>query len=91
MKQDFRNRIKELAENTKLTNAQIAKKLGCSKRTVRRHAGPYADKHMRVAGIGEILRSNFGDVPFDPKKSGLPDRDDPIFSPLCLLQEKLAG
>jgi DNA polymerase elongation subunit (family B) len=41
---NYAEKIKYLAENTKLSNSQIAKKLGCSKRTVRRHAGPYADR-----------------------------------------------
>lgn len=51
MREDYRSRIKELAENTKLTNAQIARKLGCSKRTVRRHAGPYAARLKKFFGI----------------------------------------
>ena len=48
---DYSEKIKYLAEHTKLSNAQIAKKLGCSKRTVRRHAGPYADRLKRIFGI----------------------------------------
>ena len=60
MRVDYRERIKELAENTKLTNAQIARKLGCSKRTVRRHAGPYAER----------LQKFFGITPEDVKQEG---------------------
>jgi DNA polymerase elongation subunit (family B) len=48
---DYSERIKYLAENTKLSNAQIAKKLGCAKRTVRRHAGPYAARLKKFFGI----------------------------------------
>lgn len=51
MTQNFAIQIKELAETTKLTNAQIARKLGCSKRTVRRHAGPYAERLQKFFGI----------------------------------------
>lgn len=60
MKKDYSIQIKELAETTKLTNAQIARKLGCSKRTVRRHAGPYAER----------LQKFFGITPDDLKKEG---------------------
>jgi DNA polymerase elongation subunit (family B) len=60
MRNDYSNQIKELAETTKLTNAQIARKLGCSKRTVRRHAGPYAER----------LQKFFGITPEDLKKEG---------------------
>jgi DNA polymerase elongation subunit (family B) len=60
MRNDYSNQIKELAETTKLTNAQIARKLGCSKRTVRRHAGPYAER----------LQKFFGITPDDLKKEG---------------------
>jgi len=48
---DYSEKIRYLAKNTKLSNAQIAKKLGCSKRTVRRHAGPYADRLREFFGI----------------------------------------
>jgi DNA polymerase elongation subunit (family B) len=51
MQPNFSDKIKYLAEHTKLTNAQIAKKLGCSKRTVRRHAGPYAERLQKFFGI----------------------------------------
>lgn len=60
MKQNYSNQIKELAETTKLTNAQIARKLGCAKRTVRRHAGSYAAR----------LQKFFGITPDDLKKEG---------------------
>jgi hypothetical protein len=60
MKNDYSIQIKELAETTKLTNAQIARKVGCSKRTVRRHAGPYAER----------LKKFFGITPEDLKKEG---------------------
>ena len=46
----FKERILYLAENTNLRNSEIARKLGCSKRTVRRHAGPWADRMQRKMG-----------------------------------------
>jgi hypothetical protein len=51
MQPNYADKIKYLAENTKLSNSQIAKKLGCSKRTVRRHAGPYAERLKKFFGI----------------------------------------
>ena len=51
MQNDYSEKIKYLAEHTKLNNAQIAKKVGCSKRTVRRHAGPYDQRLMKFFGI----------------------------------------
>lgn len=51
MRNDYRERIKQLASSTKLSNSQIAAKLGCSKRTVRRHAGPYHLRLKRIFGI----------------------------------------
>jgi len=53
MKPDYRDQIKKLATTTQLSNAQIAHKLGCSKRTVRRHAGPYAPRLQKLFGITE--------------------------------------
>ena len=47
----FSDKIIDLANTTRLSNAQIAKKLGCSKRTVRRYAGPYAKRLDRIFGI----------------------------------------
>ena len=37
----FRNEIKKLAKTTLLTNAEIARIIGCSERTVRHYAGSY--------------------------------------------------
>lgn len=51
MQPNYADKIKYLAENTKLSNAQIAKKLGCAKRTVRRHAGPYDERLKKFFGI----------------------------------------
>jgi DNA polymerase elongation subunit (family B) len=51
MQPNYAEKIKYLAENTKLSNSQIARKLGCAKRTVRRHAGPYAERLEKFFGI----------------------------------------
>lgn len=51
--QNYEDKIKYLAKNTQLSNAQIAEKLGCSKRTVRRYAGPYAQRLKKIFGIEE--------------------------------------
>lgn len=51
MRKDYTEQIKRLANTTKLTNSQIARKLGCSKRTVRRHAGPYSERLKKFFGI----------------------------------------
>jgi len=48
---NFAEQIKYLATTTELSNSQIANKLGCTNRTVRRHAGPYADRIQRILGI----------------------------------------
>jgi hypothetical protein len=51
MRYDYREQIKRLAAETKLTNTQIARKLGCSPRTVRRNAGPYSSRLEQFFGI----------------------------------------
>lgn len=51
MRVDYKDQIKNLASTTKLTNSQIARKIGCSKRSVRRHAGPYASRLQKFFGI----------------------------------------
>jgi DNA polymerase elongation subunit (family B) len=57
MQPNYTDEIKYLAENTKLSNSQIARKLGCAKRTVRRHAGPYAERLQKFFGITpEVLK-----------------------------------
>lgn len=53
MKNDYKEKIETLAKTTKLTNSQIARRLGCSRRTVRRHAGPYAERLKVFFGITE--------------------------------------
>lgn len=51
---DYSARINELARREPpLTNAQIANMLGCSKRTVRRHAGPFSKRLKEYFGIEE--------------------------------------
>lgn len=42
----FANKIKHLAETTHMTNAEIAKELNCSERSVRRHAGEWKSRVM---------------------------------------------
>jgi hypothetical protein len=53
MKTDYKTQIENLATTTHLTNAQIARKLGCSKRSVRRYAGAYAARLKNLFGIEE--------------------------------------
>jgi len=50
MNYDYKDKIIELASTSKLSNAQIANRLGCSKRTVRRHAGAYDERLKRIFG-----------------------------------------
>lgn len=46
----YKDKIQYLKENTDLTNRQIAEQLGCSRRTVRRYAGP---QRFRVQSVKE--------------------------------------
>lgn len=46
----YKDRIHYLAEHTSLKNAEIARKLGCSKRTVRRYIGRWSDRMQRKMG-----------------------------------------
>ena len=47
---EYKDRIHYLAEHTHLKNSEIARKLGCSKRTVRRHIGKWTDRVQMKMG-----------------------------------------
>ena len=61
----YKEQIQHMARTTGYDNAQIAAALGCSQRTVRRHAGPFADRFRKLAKGKEVK--------LDPAKISLLD------------------